>query len=158
MAFCASCGSPVEGRFCPKCGAPMGAAAPMAQAGGAGAQPVAAQGGLSVNAASALCYVLGLITGILFLVIAPYSQNRAVRFHAFQSIFLNVAWIGVWIVETMISVMLWRISFALYSMLGLLFTLVGLGFFILWIFMIVKAYQGQKVMLPVIGALAEKQA
>lgn len=136
----------------------MGAAAPMAQAGGAGAQPVAAQGGLSVNAASALCYVLGLITGILFLVIAPYNQNRAVRFHAFQSIFLNVAWIGVWIVETMISVMLWRISFALYSMLGLLFTLVGLGFFILWIFMIVKAYQGQKVMLPVIGALAEKQA
>jgi uncharacterized membrane protein len=132
----------------------------MAQASpaGAGVQPVAAQAGLSENAASALCYVLGLITGILFLVIAPYSQNRAVRFHAFQSIFLNVAWIGIWIVETVISVMLRRISFALYSVLGILFTLVGLAFFVLWIFMIVKAYQGQKVVLPIVGALAEKQA
>jgi uncharacterized membrane protein len=125
---------------------------------GAAPQPVAAQGGLSENAASALCYVVGFITGILFLVIAPYNQNRAVRFHAFQSIFLNVAWIAVWIVETMISVILWRISFALYSMLGILFTLVGLGFFILWIFLIVKAYQGQKLVLPIIGQLAEKQA
>jgi uncharacterized membrane protein len=160
MAFCASCGSPVEGRFCAKCGAVVGSATPVAQASpaGVGVQPVVAQGGLSENAASALCYVLGLITGILFLVIAPYSQNRAVRFHAFQSIFMNVAWIGVWIVETVISVILWRISFALYSALALLFTLVGLAFFVLWIFMIVKAYQGQKVMLPVIGALAEKQA
>lgn len=160
MAFCASCGSPVEGRFCAKCGAVVGAAAPMAQASpaGAGVQPVAAQGGLSENAASALCYVLGLITGILFLVIAPYNQSRAVRFHAFQSIFLNVAWIGIWIVETIISVMLWKISFALYSALSILFTLVGLAVFVLWIFMIVKAYQGQKVVLPIIGALAEKQA
>jgi uncharacterized membrane protein len=58
----------------------------------------------------------------------------------------------------MISVILWRISFALYSMLGILFTLVGLGFFILWIFLIVKAYQGQKLVLPIIGQLAEKQA
>ena len=44
------------------------------------------------NVASALCYLLGLITGIIFLVLTPYNRNPVVRFHAFQSIFLNVAW------------------------------------------------------------------
>ena len=43
--------------------------------------------GMTDNVASALCYALGFITGILFLVLAPYNQNRMVRFHAFQSIF-----------------------------------------------------------------------
>lgn len=159
MAFCASCGAQMEGRFCAKCGAVAGAGAP---AGGpsAGAQPApaAAPAGLSDNAASALCYVLGLITGILFLVIAPYNQNRAVRFHAFQSIFLNVAWIGVWIVLTIFSVVVTSISFTLGMLFGMLHLIVGLGFLVLWIYMLVKAYQGQRVLLPVIGALAEKQA
>src|SRR5690242_11310682 len=99
MPFCATCGSSVEGRFCAKCGAPVGAPAGAAPAAGpamsSGAVPVGAAG-LTDNAASALCYVLGLVTGILFLVMAPYSQIRTVRFHAFQSIFLNVAWIAVW--------------------------------------------------------------
>jgi hypothetical protein len=48
--------------------------------------PPAAAGGMTDNVASALCYVLGLITGILFLVLSPYNQNKTVRFHAFQSI------------------------------------------------------------------------
>ena len=43
------------------------------------------------NVASTLCYVLGLITGILFLVLPPYNKNPVIRFHAFQSIFLHVA-------------------------------------------------------------------
>jgi len=86
MAFCASCGAPVEGKFCAKCGAPMGAAVPPP-----GAAPGVAAAGMTDNAASALCYVLGLITGILFLVLAPYNQNKTIRFHAFQSIFLSIA-------------------------------------------------------------------
>lgn len=159
MAFCASCGAQMEGQFCAKCGAVAGAGAPSGSP-SAGAQPVpvAAQAGLSDNAASALCYVLGLITGILFLVIAPYNQNRAVRFHAFQSIFLNVAWIGVWIVLTIFSVAVTNISLTLGMLFGLVHLVIGLGFLVLWIYMIVKAYQGQRVLLPAIGALAEKQA
>ena len=47
--------------------------------------------GLTDNMAAALCYLLGVLTGILFLVLAPYNQNRAIRFHAFQSIFFWVA-------------------------------------------------------------------
>jgi uncharacterized membrane protein len=149
----------MEGRFCAKCGAMVGGGAPAgAPATGAQSAPAAAQAGLSDNAASALCYVLGLITGILFLVIAPYNQNRTVRFHAFQSIFLNVAWIGLWIVLTIFSVVLTNISFTLGMLFGLVHLVVGLGFLVLWIYLIVKAYQGQKLVLPVIGPLAEKQA
>jgi len=158
MAFCATCGAPVEGRFCAKCGTPLGSVAPAAGAGPAAGTQAAASAGLSDNAASALCYVLGLLTGILFLVIQPYGQNKAVRFHAFQSIFLNVAWIAVWIGMHIIGLVMLSITWMLATLWGLLSLLVGLAFFVLWVFMIVKAYQGQKVVLPVVGALAEKQA
>ncbi len=161
MAFCANCGAQVEGSFCAKCGSPVGSAAPAGGGGApaAGAAPqAAAAAGLSNNAASALCYAVGLITGILFLVLAPYNQNKAIRFHAFQSIFLNVAWIAVWIAVHIIGMVLMSISLMLATVYGLLTLVVGLGFFVLWIFMIIKASQGAKVVLPVIGPLAEKQA
>jgi len=117
-----------------------------------GATPGAAAAGMTDNAASALCYVLGLITGILFLVLAPYNQNKTIRFHAFQSIFLNVAWIA--------CMMVFNIVFAALHMFSLLFLspLIGLAFFILWIYMIITAYQGKKVVLPVIGPIAQQQA
>ena len=147
MAFCASCGAPVEGKFCAKCGATMGAAVPPPAA-----TPGAAATGMTDNAASALCYVLGLVTGILFLVLAPYNQNKTIRFHAFQSIFLNVGWILFW--------MVFNIVFAALHMFSLLFLspLIGLVFFILWIYMIISAYQGKMVVLPVIGPIAQQQA
>lgn len=146
MAFCPSCGAPVEGRFCGKCGAAVDAVPSTGATGPA--VPPAASTGMSQNVASALCYVLGLITGILFLVLAPYNQDKTVRFHAFQSIFLHVACIVIWVVLT----------FILRGFLLFLAPLVWLAFFVLWIIMIVKAYQGQKLVLPVIGRLAEQQA
>src|SRR5450631_3724944 len=88
MAFCASCGSQVDGSFCAKCGSPVGGAAPSGPV-------MQASGTMADNVASTLCYVLGLVTGIIFLVLAPYSKNPAIRFHAFQSIFLHVACIVV---------------------------------------------------------------
>src|ERR1039458_6392263 len=109
MPFCASCGSSVEGKFCPKCGAAMDAAAhPAAGAPPPSAQPSAAAP-MADNVASALCYVLGLITGIVFLVMEPYSKSRAVRFHAFQSIFMNVAVIAVDIVFSILFSIILRI-------------------------------------------------
>ena len=99
MPFCASCGAPVEGKFCAKCGAAMvagGGAPPPPPPGtspGPYATPVSAP--MADNVASALCYALGLITGIVFLVLEPYSKNRTIRFHAFQSIFMNVAIIAI---------------------------------------------------------------
>jgi uncharacterized membrane protein len=125
---------------------------PGATPGGAAFQPAPAATGMTDNAASALCYVLGLITGILFLVLAPYNQNKIIRFHAFQSIFLNVAWVVFWIV--------FNIIFAALHIFSLLFLtpLIGLAFFVLWIYMIISAYQGKTVVLPVIGPIAQAQA
>ena len=90
MPFCASCGSQVEGSFCAKCGSKVGGGAVPAS----GPAMAATTSVMADNVASALCYVLGFITGIIFLVLAPYNRNPLVRFHAFQSIFLSVAWIA----------------------------------------------------------------
>src|SRR5208282_2003122 len=104
------------------------------------AQPVSAAG-LPENTAAALCYLLGLITGILFLVLEPYSKNKLIRFHAFQSIFLHVAVIIVWVAFR--TVLPWTMWY--------LVSLIDLAFFVLWIFMLVQTYQGKKIVLPVIG-------
>ena len=156
MAFCQSCGAPVEGKFCAKCGA----AAPGQEGptpGLAGPPPPVA-GAMQDNVASALCYVLGLITGIVFLVMEPYSRNRAVRFHAFQSIFLNVAVIAVDIViGIFFRTVLFTFGFA-GLLTGVLWPLFGLACFALWLYLIFSAYQGKTVLLPLIGPLAQKQA
>ena len=151
MPFCQSCGASVEGKFCAKCGTPLeGAAGGPGPSGDPTPQPASPGSGMTDNVACALCYLLGLVTGILFLVIEPYSKNRNVRFHAFQSIFLNVAWIAISIALSVLSVIV--------NSLGLLFPLLALGFFGLWLYMMWSAYQNKKVVLPVIGPIAEKQA
>jgi uncharacterized membrane protein len=156
--FCPNCGASVQGRFCAKCGTSIDAAA--APAGAVpGAQPYAAPsttaGAMAPNVAGALSYLLGFITGILFLVLAPYNQDKFVRFHAFQSIFLNAAWIVVWIVEMMLFMIL---PWALTTILSMLAMLLSLAFLGVWILLMVKAYQGERFKLPIIGDLAEKQA
>ena len=161
MAFCPNCGAAVEGRFCPKCGAAVGGPAPGGPAPGTpgpGPAPAATSAGMTDNAAGALCYLLGLITGILFLVLAPYNQNRNVRFNAFQSIFLHIAWIAIWIVLTIISIGLHALPVigALISIF--IHLLLWLGGLILWLYIMFKTYNGEKVVLPVIGPIAEKQA
>ena len=165
MAFCASCGAQVEGRFCAKCGAtvqappvagpPPGTGAPTP---GGYAPPPAASAGMTDNVASLLCYLVGFITGILFLVMEPYNKNRAIRFHAFQSIFLNVALIAVYIVLSILTTALLTVSLSMFAVIGLLHLVINLAFLALWIYMMVSAYQGKQVELPVIGPLARKQA
>jgi uncharacterized membrane protein len=159
MPFCANCGASVEGQFCGTCGqavgaAPSGAAPPPPST--PAVAPAAA--GLTDNVAGLLCYIAGFITGILFLVMAPYNQNKFIRFHAFQSIFLCVAWVGLMIVERIIDVILLSVSVALLAMVAMLWIVVALAVFALWIVLMVKAYQGQRWKLPIIGDLAEKQA
>jgi uncharacterized membrane protein len=105
--------------------------------------------------------VLGFITGIIFLVMAPYNQNRTVRFHAFQSIFMSVGLIAIRIVMGMIfgTLLFSSGGFGTMWMLwGLLWTLYGLGGFVLWLFMLIQTYQGKTVVLPIVGPLAQKQA
>ena len=174
MAFCSNCGAEVQGRFCAKCGTPMSAAAagPSPDAPGAYAPPPpppasaplpppaapVQAAGLEENMACALCYLLGLLTGILFLVLAPYNQNRLIRFHAFQSIFLNIAWIAVYIALGIVSWVLFPIPFLGPMLMIVLHLAAGLGVFILWLMLMYKAYNRERWVLPVIGPQAEKQA
>jgi uncharacterized membrane protein len=155
MPFCASCGSQVEGRFCPKCGAAVGggAAPPAAPAGPAAASQVqqVQAAPMADNIASMLCYILGFITGIIFLVIQPYNRNPVVRFHAFQSIFLSVACIAI---SWMLSIFLITLSFSFLAVI----MLVRLAMFLFWLYMLLMTYQGKTIVLPVIGPLAQQQA
>jgi uncharacterized membrane protein len=153
MAFCPSCGAAVDGRFCAKCGTPLPANA-QSTTPPYSSQP--ASTGLTDNVASALCYALGFITGILFLVLAPYNQNRLIRFHAFQSIFLHVA---AFVLMFALRIVVFGMFQFIGSFFGLfLMPLIWLGFLAVWIYMMVSAYQGKKIVLPVIGQLAEQQA
>jgi len=128
--------------MCPTC----------ASAAGKGAASTQAVGGLTDNVAGMLAYVT-IIPAIIFLVLAPYNQNRFIRFHAFQSIFFAIAWTVLWIALGMfghIPVLGWLSI--------LIWPLIGLGGLIVWIILLMKAYQGQMFKLPVIGDMAEKQA
>ena len=123
---------------------------------GSAAPPPVAAAPMSQNVAAALCYVLGLVTGILFLILEPYKNDRLIRFHAFQSIFLHVAIIITWIAFGIVmGVMLHVVGFFLGAILWPLF---GLACLALWLYMMFSAYQGKTVVLPVIGQIAQQQA
>ena len=155
MAFCPHCGAQATGAFCGSCGKSMGdAAAPAGGPAPAGGGPAVAASGMTENVAGGLCYVLGLLTGILFLVLEPYNRNPRVRFHAFQSIFLNVAWIGVWILLTAVGAMMHFLALLLLP----IWMVLGLGFFVLWVMLLIKTFNGGKMVLPIIGPMAQQQA
>jgi uncharacterized membrane protein len=145
MAFCSSCGAqiPAGTSVCPACSRGTAPAAAPVQS---------SAGGLTDNVAGALAYVT-ILPAILFLVVQPYNRNRFIRFHAFQCIFFGVAWIGLWIVLNIIV----HIPFLGWASI-LLWPLVGLAGFVIWIILVLKAYQGQMFKLPYIGDMAEKQA
>jgi uncharacterized membrane protein len=153
MAFCAKCGAEVGGAsFCPKCGAPQSA---VASTGGAPVSTTSGDTGLAENVAGLLCYVAGWVTGLIFYLI---DKRPFVRFHAAQSLVLFGGIVIAYILLGMIAAasifggwMLTLMSFLIYGVLGI-------GSFILWILCMVKAYQGQKFKLPVVGDLAEKMA
>lgn len=143
MPFCQKCGAQGEGNFCPACGAPRTSAA----------APSSAPAQLDDNLVAALCYALGVLTGILFLVLEPYNRNRAIRFHAFQSIF---TFGGIFVVSACLMFLSY-VPLIGWLALGLM-PLLYLGSFVLWVVMVVKTYGGQKIVLPVVGPLAEQQA
>ena len=172
MSFCQTCGTslPDGSPTCTACGATQGVAAAGAAPGPIpGAIPGPIPGtipaaplpaaGLTPNVAGALAYLVGAITGILFLVIDPFKADRFVRFHAFQSIFFNLAWIAFWIVWMIVGLMLGAISHGLFFIIQLpINLLITVGGFCLWAYLMYTAYQGKTFQLPVIGALAATQA
>lgn len=100
--------------------------------------------GLTENVAGLLCYILGFITGIIFILIE--KENKFVRFHAMQAIITSG---GLFVIQIAISMVpfMWRIS-----------SLIGLAGLALAIFLMYKAYQGEKYKLPIIGDIAEQNS
>jgi uncharacterized membrane protein len=169
MAFCANCGAALNqaSGFCANCGASVAqsslvavpASGPVTSSAAAAAPaPIAASSsGLTPNVAAALAYILGLITGIVFLVLEPYKQDRFVRFHAMQSILFCVAAIAfsiAWsiLVDVLINISAWT-AVAL-TPIGLV---ISLGFFLFWLFLMYQAYSRREFRIPIIGAIAAKQ-
>jgi uncharacterized membrane protein len=149
MAFCQNCGSPVEGRFCAKCGAPTGLDPGAASSSSTIPPAGTAAPEFAPNLASALCYI-PILGGVAFLLVEPYNRNKLIRFHAFQSLYLVAA---LFVIDIVLS--------SLFGVIGIFwafFPIIRLAFFGVLIFVAMKAYKGQKIVLPVIGPLAEKQA
>lgn len=166
MAFCPTCGTAVaaDSAFCGNCGQSTRAGAPaaVAQAVATPAQTVSAAQtgapGLTSNMAGALAYILGVISGIVFLVLDPYKSDRFVRFHAFQSIFYSVACIVFAIAWNIVWDILGNISGWLYLIAIPVRLAISLGLFLFWLFLMYQAYNNREFKIPFIGQLAAKQA
>ena len=99
--------------------------------------------GLDENVAGLLCYVLGWLTGLVFLLIEKDSEF--VKFHAMQSL---VVFLGVTVLSIALGFIPY-IGWVISSIIGL----IGL---ILWIVLMIKAYQGERWKVPIAGDFAEK--
>jgi uncharacterized membrane protein len=148
---CSKCGSEVQTgvAFCPRYG--------QAQSGGEMTTTTtsqSAQPGIAENVAGALCYVLGWVTGIIFLLI---DKRPYVRFHAAQSI---VVFGGLHILNVVVGI-IFGAGFMMMGRFGgfglgaALYGLISLVAFVLWIVLMVKAYQGEKFQVPVAAGIAQ---
>ena len=151
MAYCSQCGGEVATgvAFCPKCG--------QTQTGGQMTQASSSAGsGLSENVAALLSYVLGWVTGIVFYLI---DKRPYVRFHAAQSI---VVFGGLHIINVIIGIIfgarLMMGGFAAFGLGAALYSLTSLVALILWILLMVKAYQGEKFQVPIAAGIAQSLA
>jgi uncharacterized membrane protein len=155
MAFCKACGQEIgTASFCPKCGAGQGAVAAVAAPVGAEASPTA---GMDENIAGLLSYLFGWISGLIFLLI---DKRPFVKFHAAQSIALNIAffvvWIAFWIVTVILGFVTAMLHFPIGFLMAFLFPVVIIAFLVLFIFCMYKAYQHEKFKVPIIGNIVEK--
>lgn len=107
--------------------------------------------------ACALCYLLGVLTGVVFLVIEPYSKNKTVRFHAFQSIFVWLGMVAVGICVAVIGSLVAFLPFVGWLIYIVVWAAFVLGSFGLWVMLMYKAYNKETWVLPVVGPLAQKQ-
>jgi len=141
---CAKCGTKnAEGtKYCQNCGSMLDTQAPKVAGSTTSLEP---------NVAGLLCYVLGWITGLVFILIE--KENKFVRFHAMQSIVTFGAFCVLWIPFSILSQL-----DILRALFGVLYAITGILAFVLWIVLMVKAYQGERFKLPIAGDIAEKNS
>ena len=109
---------------------------------------MAEQGATNEKLMGALAYLLGPITGIFLLV--TEKKNSYVRYHAMQSTIVFGAMILFNIALGIVPILGWLVAL-------ILSPIIMIGSFVLWLFLIWKAYSGEKYKLPYFGNLAEKQ-
>ena len=109
--------------------------------------------GLSDNAAGGIAYIT-IIPAIVFLIAEPYKKSSYVRFHAWQSIFLYVAWAVVHILIQVVQNLVPTVVFLTLT----LWQFVDLAFFVILVIVFVSAFNGKRIRLPILAELAEKQA
>lgn len=110
--------------------------------------------GLDQNVAGLLSYVLGPFTGVLFFVLE--KENRFVRFHAMQSILVGVASFVFWMAYSVLSTILAFIPVLGWLVVAAVGFVASIGLFVLWIVLMVRAYQGQEWELPILGKYARQ--
>lgn len=151
MPYCVQCGAQVgaSDQFCVRCGGRQ----PSATSAAAGAPPHPRfTPGISNRNAALLCYIpwVGWVAAIVVLASQRFRNDTQVRFHAFQGLYLFVAWL---LVEWVISPALWWESFPMRRIVSDALHLVIL---VAWVVMIIKVSHDENYHLPVIGELAER--
>ena len=106
--------------------------------------------GLNENVEALLCYVLGWVTGLVFLLLE--KENKFVRFHALQSL---ITFLGLFVFSIVVRMMFYSMWIIPFGWMAL--SLIWLLSVILWIVLMIKAYQGEKFKVPVVGDFAEQQ-
>ena len=101
--------------------------------------------GIQPQIAGLLCYLLGAISGLVFILVE--KENKFVRFHALQSILTFGALFVLQAISPVIPVLGW-----------VLIPLIAILNLILWILLMIKAYQGEQFKLPVVGDIAEQKS
>lgn len=125
-------------------------------AGGQSQQPAGQGTGLAPNIASLICYICMPITSIVFLIIE--KENLDVRFHAWQGTAFGIGYILVIIALEILAAIFGAIASVLGIIIGFFIPIVGLIAFVVWIVCLIKAYQGERWRIPVVGDFAAKKA
>lgn len=169
MTACPHCAAqmPATSGFCPGCGRSMSAKAPIAEAPPAETNRVELEprvpqaqgtvGALPETIAGTAAY-LTFIPAILFLALVPYSKNRFVRFHSAQCLLLWVAAILLAIALKLASIVLFLIPVLGPLLVSIVAIVVTLGLFVVWLVLVIKAFQGEMFQLPWLGDFALQYA
>jgi uncharacterized membrane protein len=112
--------------------------------------------GFPPNIAAVLSYTLTIVTGTIMFVIE--KENKYVRFHSLQAILYGAVWITLWILTSIGTTKLWPIPVAGWIINDMAYFAVVLGGFVVWLFLLYKAYSGLRFKLPVLGRIAERIA
>ena len=104
---------------------------------------------------AALTYIGFFITGIVFLYLEPYNQDEFVRFHARQSIGFSVAWFAL---EIVLGVFISILPGAMKGLLTAVQTLLNLAIAVFWVFLMYKAYIGERYRIPELADIIDNVA